>query len=303
MQIKIGASPLSWMNSDFPSLGSHISVDHCLSELSLIGYQGVELEDPFRKVMDRLPQLLLSRKLNLIGGWHALRLLENPLGKELQELDEHLELLQRLGADVAIIADCSFTVHRDRSCPLSKRPYLSESDWGKLCDHLEKVAERVAQAGMFSAYHHHMGTVVQSGSDVDRLMQGTEKLGLLFDTGHFVYAGEDPHAVLDRHLSRVTHVHCKNVRPTVLAEQLQKDSSFIDAILAGVFTVPGDQQDAATPLIDFSYLIEKLLQGNYRGWVVMEAEQDPGKADPYTYAHLGYSTIHSLLVHHLFHQV
>ncbi len=289
--IKLGISPLSWMNSDIPSLGSHIAVEHCLSEAALIGYRGVELEDPFRKVMDRLPKLLQDRGLTCVAGWHSTFLLQNPLEQELESLKSHCDTLSKIGSGIVNLADCSYAVHRQPGTPLSKRPKLNDDEVKQLGEKLDTLAEHLRREGFTSSYHHHMGTVIQDAHDIDRLMKATETLGLLFDSGHLFFAGNDPLAVLQKHIGRITHVHYKNIRHSILQQKFEDDSDFFSAIIDGAFTVPGDESDGT---LDFGSITKTLCQNDYSGWIVVEAEQDPNKAEPFHYAKLGYSSVNRL---------
>ena len=143
------------------------------------------------------------------------------------------------------------------------------------------------------AYHHHMGTVVQSDDDVDTLMASTgPAVELLLDTGHLGFAGADPVAVAERHAARIAHVHCKDLRPDVLAAVRNRDTSFLDAVLAGVFTVPGDG------MIDYGAVFAPLAAAGYKGWLVVEAEQDPAIAHPMTFASLGQRSLAALAQRH-----
>lgn len=293
--MKLGVNPLSWMNSDIPELGSHIPVEQCLIDAGSIGYEGIELEDPFKKILDRFPQLLKKHGLKLVAGWHSTFLLENSLEKEREQLKRHMDLLASLGGSVVNLAECSRAVHREGR-PLSTRPRLNDAEWKRLCEGMESLAETIEDQSFVSAYHHHMGTVVQDGADIDRLMAGTEKLGLLFDSGHLRYAGVKPLELLRRHALRVTHVHCKNVRSSVLREKQARDAGFFSAIVDGAFTVPGDDSDCCPEtFIDFQKIIQLLAENGYAGWIIMEAEQDPKKADPYRYAKLGFDTLSRLI--------
>lgn len=288
MKIQIGANPLCWMNSDFPHLGEGITVEKCLSDISKIGYAGVEMEDPFLKVVDRLPDLLAEYHLLCIGKWHSTHILERGIEEEMGRLKRHVDMLEKLNGDVVNLAECSGAMHQQKETPLSKRPQIHNSeDWKILCAGMETMATYIEQRGMKSAYHHHMGTIIQTKEDILRLLEGTKALGLLFDSGHLAYAGEDPLDVLQQTLTRITHIHCKSVRPSILSRKIGCDSSFFSAVLDGVFTVPGDPEDS----IDYEKIIQKLVTSGYNGWIVMEAEQDPNKADPYTYADLGYQSL------------
>ncbi len=294
--MKIGANPLCWMNSDFPSLGGgRISVEQCLSDISRIGYEGVELEDPFMQVLDQLPKMFRSKKLACIGKWHGTHILQNGIEKEMDFLKKHLEMLSKLNAKIAILAECSQSVHQ-KPIALSERPRLDEEEFARLAEGLEKMAEYTRSQGFISAYHHHMGTCVQSQEDIDTLMKKTHCLGLLYDTGHLAFAKADFFAVLHNNISRITHVHCKSVRPQVLVKKLQKDSTFYSSVSDGIFTVPGDNQsNESKEAIDFKQIMATLAAHHYSGWIVMEAEQDPTKAEPFTYAQLGYQTLSSLV--------
>jgi inosose dehydratase len=143
--------------------------------------------------------------------------------------------------------------------------------------------------GVGLAFHHHMGTIVETDHEIDALMAHTgEAVGLLYDTGHCVFAGGDPEPLLERHLARVVHVHCKDVRPAVLVRARATDMSFMGAVMEGIFTVPGDGS------IDYASLLGLLAGHGYAGWLVVEAEQDPAKAHPLTYATMGYRNLYNL---------
>jgi len=284
--IRIGVNPLSWMNSDFPHLNA-APVEQCLQEASEIGYEGVELENPFREVMSELPEMLHRAHLFLAAGWHSTYLLDKGVEYSLDALQKHLDLLKFLGAKVVNLGECSRSVHRKQGVPLSTRPILNEKEKDQLAEGLEKLAERTEEEGMISAYHPHMGTVVQTGEEVQALMERTSKLGLLLDTGHLFYAGADPLAVQENFQKRITHVHFKNIRKKILDKLIDQDSDFLSAVLQGAFTVPGDPEGS----YDFAPVIDRLKKGGYTGWIIMEAEQDPSTADPYTYAEMGYKEI------------
>lgn len=292
-RMRLGVSPLSWMNSDIPSLGSEIPIEQCLREAAEIGYEGVELEDPMRKILDKLPGVLSDCGLTCAAGWHSTFLLQNSVEKELESLKTHMDLLDKIGACVVNLAECTHAVHRMPGTPLTSRLKLDDEAFKKLAYQLDFLADYMAQQGFISAYHHHMGTVIQDADDIQRLMENTEKLGLLFDTGHLVYAQDEPMEVLNKHLGRITHVHLKNVRSSVLQNNLDQDTDFFSAILDGAFTVPGDASDGG---LDFYPMIEILKGSGYKGWMIVEAEQDPAKAPPYEYARLGYKTLTISLV-------
>jgi inosose dehydratase len=188
-----------------------------------------------------------------------------------------------------VFAEVSRCTHGDQAAPMSQRPHLPKADWPRFGARLTQLAERMQREGLHMAYHHHMGTVVQTAQDIDQLMGHTgEAVGLLLDTGHLTYAGGDPAQTAASYAKRIVHVHCKDVRRAVLERCRNRDSSFLDAVLEGVFTVPGDG------MVDYRAVLEPVARSGYGGWLVVEAEQDPAVAPPLQYAKLGFSNLSSL---------
>ncbi|MBN7796390.1 myo-inosose-2 dehydratase [Parahaliea mediterranea] len=287
--VRIGINPLTWSNDDMPSLGADIPLERCLREGRQAGYAGFELGHKFPREASQLRPLLAAHDLALVSGWYSARLCERSVEEEIAAVQPHLALLRDMGCTVMVCAEVSDAVHGDRTTPLSRRPRLSDSAFGHFAGRLAAFADYLAEQGMALAYHHHMGTVVESPEDIDALMAATPPtVGLLLDTGHLSYAGGDPVAVAATHAQRICHLHCKDVRPDVLVRARAANWSFLDAVLAGVFTVPGDGA------VDFAAVLAALPEG-YDGWVVVEAEQDPSRAEPLTYARLGYGHLEALL--------
>lgn len=282
MAVRVGINPIAWTNDDMPELGGDTPLETCLSEAKAAGYEGVELGSKFPRSADKLRPHLERHGLSLVSGWYGSRLLERPAAAEIKAMSDHLALLTAMGCRVMVFAEVTGSIHGEPSEPLSKRPVLDEGDWARFADRLTEVAEHLAAHGIRMAFHHHMGTAVQTEEDIARLMDRTgEAVGLLVDTGHLTYAGADPVRVIERHGARINHVHCKDVRRDVLGRAVAGDWSFLDAVLAGVFTVPGDGA------VDFPAAFRALGAGGYKGWLVVEAEQDPAKANPLTYARMG----------------
>jgi inosose dehydratase len=278
--IRIGTNPIAWSNDDLRSLGGATPLETCLREAREAGYEGIELGHKFPRAPAALQAALAPHGLDLVSGWYSAALLERTPEAEMAAMRPHLDLLRAMGCTVLIIAETSNAVHGDRAVPLSRRPRLHRAQWPRYGAALTRLAELVAAEGMRLAWHHHMGTIVQEESEIDRLMQVTgDALGLLLDTGHATFAGGDPVALAARHASRIVHVHAKDVRATVMREALARDWSFLDAVVAGVYTVPGDG------MVDFTAVFTALP--GYDGWVVVEAEQDPEKANPLDYARRG----------------
>jgi inosose dehydratase len=290
MSIRIGVAPLSWSNDDMPRLGEDISLERCLREARQAGYEGIELGHKFPRQAAALRAALTPHQLALVSGWYSARLLERDVEQEIAGMAPHLQLLHAMDCRVVVVCEVSGSVHTDRSRPLGSRPQMSADEWRRLGQRLTALAEHTQERGVRLAYHHHMGTVIQSYDDVVRLMEGTgDAVGLVLDSGHAVFAEADPLRFVGDYGDRIVHVHCKDVRPEVLQDVRQRDTSFLDAVVAGCFTVPGDGA------IEFAPLLAALRREAYQGWLVVEAEQDPRKADPLQYASLGYQTLAALV--------
>ncbi len=286
--VRIGINPLTWTNDDLPELGEANSLETCLKEAKQAGYEGVELGRKFPREAKVLGPILEPHGLRLVSGWYSARLLERSVEDEVKAMQAHATLLKSLGAKVMVFCEVSRCVHGDRRIALSKRPQLAGKEWQQFCGRLDRIADHLQQQGLKMAYHHHMGTVIQSEDEVDRMMDSTRSVGLLLDSGHLTFAGGDPLRALKRHARRIVHVHCKDIRKGKLAAARQQDLSFLDAVLGDVFAVPGDGS------IDFAPLLEGLAKAGYDGWLVVEADQDPAKAHPLTHARIGHDCLRPL---------
>ena len=288
MSVKLGVSPISWTNDDMPELGKDTSVEHCLKEGKQAGYSGFELGGKWPKDSAILTPLFDKYDMDVVSSWFCGGLLEDTLEGEIERITPHMNLLKEMGTEVIVYCEMDSCVHGDIGLPLSKRPVLDNEQWEEWTDKLSQLAKYTLSHGMKLAYHHHMGTVVQVEEEVDKLMaMTTHDLGLVFDTGHLIYAGADPLEVYKKHSGRVMHIHCKDVRSEILNRSLETDSSFLNSVLNGVYTVPGDGD------FNFPELFKMVSDNNFNGWVVVEAEQDPAKAHPLTYVTMGYENIKS----------
>ncbi len=286
MSVALGINPITWTNDDMPELGGETPLEKCLAEARLAGFAGIELGGKFPRDAALLRPLLDRHGLRLVSGWYSAHLVRRSTADEVRNVDAHLRLLATMGCSVMVFAEGHGSTYGDPAAPLSRRPVLADADWPGFCARVNETARHLRKHGVRLAFHHHMGTVVQTEAEIDRLMAGTdEDVGLLLDTGHLVFAGGDPVALATRHAHRIIHVHCKDVRRDVLRDVLARDASFLRAVLDGVFTVPGDGS------IDYAAVLRPLAQAGYSGWLVVEAEQDPAKAHPLTYARMGFANL------------
>lgn len=287
MTVQLGINPLTWTNDDLPSLGAETPLETCLSEGKLAGFEGFELGNKFPRQASVLGPILARHQLKLVSGWYSGELLTRSVEEEIAAVQDHLTLLRELGANVMVFCEVTDCIHGKQQVPVNQRPHFPTERWAEYGAKLTEFARYTQSQGVQIAYHHHMGTMIETEQDIDLLMQHTgEEVGLLLDTGHLTFAGVDPVAVAARWAKRINHVHCKDVRPAVLAEVKNKKMSFLNAVLAGVYTVPGDG------CVDYPAVFRELKQVNYQGWLVVEAEQDPAIAHPLTYARLGYNNLH-----------
>ena len=286
MTVRLGINPITWTNDDMPELGCDIPLETCLAETRAAGYSGTELGGKFPQSSAVLAPILGKFHLQLVSGWFNGRIHQRGVAHEFAAIEPHLTLLRDLGCRHVVYADTS---GRQGFPPISRRPRLADDDWPAYGRKVTELAERMAAFGVRMAFHHHMGTLVESEADIERLMASTgEAVGLLFDTGHCLFAGADPAEVMLRHIRRVVHVHCKDIRRDPLNRLTAEDTTFIQAVIEGVFTVPGDG------CIAFAPLLRTLCEASYSGWLVVEAEQDPRKAHPLTYARLGYDNLRAM---------
>lgn len=289
MTVKIGINPLTWTNDDLPELGAETPLETCLEEGKLAGFQGFELGNKFPRDPNVLGPILQAHQLELVSGWYSLKLLQRSVDEEIEAVQSHLKLLKALGAKVMVVCEVTDAIHCDQSIPVYMRQSIIHRDYQAFFKRLDEFGQYLSSQGIALAYHHHMGTLIQTASEVDLMMTHTsEAVGLLLDTGHLTFAGDDPFITAEKWLHRINHVHCKDIRAMVLKDVLNRRLSFLDAVLQGVFTVPGDG------CVDYPNIFSLLKSINYSGWLVVEAEQDPAVAHPLTYAKLGFNNLSNL---------
>ena len=289
MNVRLGINPITWSNDDVPDLGGDTPLETCLAETKQAGYAGTELGGKFPRNSAELRPIMQRYGLAVVSGWYDGRCAEKEVAAEMEAITPHLQLLKDMGATHVVYADTSLGRHGAIWGPISERPRLTADQWPDYGRKLTALAERFADFGVRMAFHHHMGTIVESDTEVGLLMRHTgEADGLLYDTGHSAFSGGDPLALIKAHVKRVVHVHCKDARKEVLERARAKDMSFMGAVLEGIFTVPGDGY------IDYRSILRVLSDAGYSGWLVVEAEQDPAKAHPLTFATLGYRNLSAL---------
>ena len=283
MSVKLGVAPIAWSNDDMLELGGETTLEQCLKEANEAGYIGIESGGKFPKKSSELIPKLDQFNLKLCSGWYGANLRKNSVEEEKKSIQEQLNLFKDCDAPCIVFAEVSGSIQGDPNRKLSTRPQMERDEWQKFCEKISELGKYLEDEGMPLAYHHHMGTVIETQKDTERLIENThESVKLTLDTGHMLFAKGDSKYILQNYHERILHVHCKDIRKQVLEKSLKEDLSFRAAFLEGAFTVPGDG------CIDYQPLFNVLKNNNYSGWLVVEAEQDPAKANPLEYAKIGY---------------
>ena len=284
MSIKLGIAPIAWSNDDMPELGGDTTLEQCLSEASKAGFTGIESGGKFPKNSKELIPKLEKENLQLCSGWYGATLLKNTPKEEFKLMREQMDLFKDCKSPCMVFAEVTNSVQSDPKTPLSKKPKLSEEEWKLLISRINEISKMMIDENMPLAYHHHMGTVIETEAEVRRLIESTnDSVKLLIDTGHMLFAGGNSIKITEDFIERIIHVHCKDIRKNILDKSLKNDSTFRQAFLDGAFTVPGDG------CIDYKPFLTLLKNKDYSGWLVVEAEQDPAKANPFEYAKIGYN--------------
>ena len=261
-KVKLGIAPIAWTNDDLPDLGAENTFEQCVSEMALAGFTGSEVGNKYPKDPAELKKALDLRGIEICNQWFSSFLITKPLEEVEKEFRAQLEFLKAMGAK-------------------GHKYVMDDEEWDTFCNgmnYLGKIAKE--EYGIALTFHHHMGTVVQDPDEVERMMANTdpEYVSLLFDTGHFTYCGADPLEMVKKYVNRIKHVHLKDIRPEVVKEVKDNDLSFLEGVRRGAFTVPGDG------CIDFDPIFKVLEENGYEGYMLVEAEQDPAKANPLEYA-------------------
>jgi inosose dehydratase len=286
MTVKLGTNPIAWSNDDMPELGGDTPLETCLAQAAEAGFVGIEKGNKFPNDPLTMQAVLGRHGLELVSGWHSGNLRTRSVEDEIKAMRPHFDLLKACGSKVLIWAETAGTVQGRRDVPVADRPLLGEAEWPGWLERITQLADWMQANGLPMAFHHHMGTVIEKAHEIDRLMAGTPpSVGLLYDTGHLTFAGEDPAATARKWAKRIVHVHTKDVRPDVMRRVHAERLSFLDAVVEGVYTVPGDG------CIDFVAALRPVADAGYAGWLICEAEQDPAKANPLAYAKKGHATL------------
>ena len=281
-KVKLGIAPIAWTNDDMPDLGKENTFEQCVSEMALAGFTCSEVGNKYPKDPEVLKKALELRGVEICNQWFSSFLITKPFEEVEKEFRAQLAFLKAMGAKVIGASEQSHSVQGQMDTPIFGHKYeMNDEEWDTFCTGMNKLGKIAKEEyGIALTFHHHMGTVVQSLAEVDRMMENTdpEYVSLLFDTGHFTYCGEDPLEVVKKYVHRIKHVHLKDIRPEVVEQVKKENMSFLAGVRAGAFTIPGDG------CINYDPIFKVLEDAGYEGYMVVEAEQDPAKANPLEYA-------------------
>jgi inosose dehydratase len=279
-KVKLGIAPIAWTNDDMPDLGAENTFEQCISEMALAGFTGCEVGNKYPKDTAVLKKALDLRGMQICNAWFSTFLTTKPYEETEAEFIKHITFLKEMGAKVVGISEQGHSIQGTDLSIFDDKYVMNDEEWDLLCTGVNKLGKVAKDMGITLTFHHHMGTVVQTAAEIDRLMENTdpEYFNLLFDSGHLAYCGEDYMYILKKYINRIKHVHLKDIRPDVVAEVKANGLSFLQGVRKGTFTVPGDG------VIDFAPIFDVLAENNYEGYVLVEAEQDPAIANPFEYA-------------------
>ena len=279
-KVYLACAPIAWTNDDLPDLGAENTFEQCVSEMALAGFTGSEIGNKYPKDVETLKHKLDVRGMRICNAWFSSLLLSEGYDATIEAFIKHRDFLYALGAKVIGASEQGNSIQGKDVSIFGEKPVYTDEQWELIRKGFNKMGELAKEKGMYFTVHHHMGTGVQTAEEIDKLMEITDPdlVYLLFDTGHLSFSGEDVLGVLKKYVNRVKHVHLKSIRKDVIEDAKVKGYSFLDSVRAGSFTVPGDGDFDFTPVFDI------LDEAGYEGWVVVEAEQDPAKANPYEYA-------------------
>lgn len=289
--IQLGIAPIGWSNDDMPDLGKENTFEQCISEAALSGYEGTEIGGKFPASVNKLKKHLVVRNLKVASKWFGSYLCTQKYGEVEKEFEKELKILKELGSKRINVCEMSYCLFDTEKSMFSEKAYLTDDEWNKLTDGLNKLGALANQYDISLCYHHHMATVIESIDQTKRLLDSTDsdKVSLCYDTGHFAFAGEDPLKAAELFKDRTKHIHLKDIRKNKMDQAMKDNFWFRKAVLENCFTIPGDG------FINFKDILQEFSDNNYEGWVVVEAEQDPQTHNPFKVAKRSYKYVTNII--------
>ena len=287
--IKLGICPIGWTNDDMWDLGDENTFQQCISEMRLAGFTGCEVGHKYPSDVKELKEALDLRGMTIASKWFSSFLGTKPFEETFEEFKKEIEYLSYAGATAINISEQSYSIQGNEDLSIFENKALfTDAEFMQKCEGQNKLAEYATSNGIRACFHHHMGTCVQTLDETVRMLENTsDALLLCYDTGHWTFSEVDPLAILEKFPNRIGHVHLKNMRKPLRDQAIKESWSFLKSVRNGCFTVPGDPEGC----VDFPAVLKKLDEIGYEGWIMVEAEQDPAKANPFKYAKMAYEYI------------
>ncbi|MFC4599557.1 myo-inosose-2 dehydratase [Cohnella hongkongensis] len=291
---RLGVHPINWVGEDVKEHGEATTYEQILDDIQALGLTGTEMGRKFPTDIELLKRELAQRNIQLVSQWKSV-LFSDPAYREseLAAFREHAKFLRMMGSRVISTCEVGGSLHFDpRRTPQEREVIpLDDAGWASLAEGLNAAGRIAREYELKLTYHHHGGTAIESPEEIDRLLAETdpEAVFLLYDTGHALYGGADPLALLRKHYGRIAYIHLKDVRVPRLEQAREEKADFVTCIRRGVFTVPGDGN------IDFRPIICELVARGYDGWALLEGEQDPAEHPAREYAARAIAYLSSLL--------
>lgn len=282
-KIQLGIAPIGWTNDDLPELGGENTFEQCVSEMALAGFRGTEIGNKYPSDPVVLKKALDLRGLQICNRWFSTFFTTKPAEETIEAFRKEIDFLSEMGAKVIGCSEQGGSIQGvDTPIFGDQKPVFTDEQWDKLCSGMNQLAEIAAEKNIKVSLHHHMGTGIQTPAEIDRFMDGTnENVYLLFDSGHIYFSEgtqEAVDALIDKYIGRIAHIHLKDVRAPKRKATIEENMSFLGAVKNGTFTVPGDGD------VSYDHIFDVVNKSGYEGWMLVEAEQDPAKANPLEYA-------------------
>ncbi len=286
MKAKLGIAPIAWWNDDLAELSDDVSLEECLRQASVAGFTGMETGRRFPMNMNELGPILARYGISVCGGWFSGLLLDGDIEREKDRIRAQMDFFIAAKAPCIVYGETARSIQGERSAPLATKPKLSEDEIKAYGRKMTAFAEWCAEQGMPISYHHHMAAAIETEPELDLLMANSgEALPLLVRRRPYGFRRRR-RAARHRQAPQAHQPRPHQGRPPRRHRQARPQrESFLDAVVKGAFTVPGDGS------LDFAAIVGRLASYGYEGWFVVEAEQDPKVSPPLEMAKKGHAEL------------
>jgi inosose dehydratase len=257
---RIAGAPISWGVCEVPGWGYQLTPQRVLAEMRDLGLAATELGPAGFLPSDpaELGALLEANGLSCVGTFTPV-LLHDAGHDPLPDIAGPLDALVACGADVLVLAAASGTGGYD--C----RPTLGDDQWAWMLGNLDRLAAAAAERGVLAVLHPHVGTMVETRGDVERVLAGSQ-VKLCLDTGHLSIGGTDPLWLAREVPDRIAHVHLKDVDAGLAARVRAGELTYTEAVRQGMYTPLGGGN------VDVAGIVTALRGNGFDGWFVVEQD-------------------------------